>query len=237
MEIGKLLVEGLLQERRFVGLGRAAEGVAEGEDKTAIQIGRSLGEHALRKPARGFDVGRVVHKDERLERRLRALAEEGADLAVGRVEGGERRVVGRAAPEDIHAASVEIAALVLLVGGVDAVPDAGRLVGLHAGPADLRVEQARDGERVVADEFGVEPDARSAGEQPVVGIFLQLRWRHRGRLPIGRARHHQPDQRLHVPRPDGLGIFHSKFFIGHPAIAELHRQPIQQLGMARPFAL
>ena len=140
----------------------------------------------------------------------------------------------RAPPEDIEAAPVEIAALVLLVGGVHSVPDARRLIGLHAGAADLRVEQSGDGEGVVADEFGVEPHARSAGKEAVIGILLQLLRRHGGRLPIGRARHHQADQRLHVPRASGLKL---GLRIDTAAVAELHCQPIQQLGMARPFAL
>ena len=64
--------------------------------------------------------------------------------------------------------------MTLFVLVIRAVPDAGRLVGLHARAADLRVQQAADRERVVADEFRVEANARAAGEKPVVRIAFQL---------------------------------------------------------------
>ena len=36
--------------------------------------------------------------------------------------------------------------------------------------ADLAVEQAADGQRLVADELGLQPEARAAGQQAVLRV-------------------------------------------------------------------
>src|SRR6185369_839844 len=56
---------------------------------------------------------------------------------------------------------------------------------------------------------------------PIFWVSLQPRRRHLGRLLVSRARHHQPHQPFHVPT----------------ALHEIDRQPIQQFGMRRLFAL
>ena len=74
---------------------------------------------------------------------------------------------------------------------------------------------------MVADDFGREAEARAAGEQAVVGVFLEHLGRHRRAALVGRAGHDQLVHRLHVPL----------------AVDEFHRQPVEQLGIARPFGL
>ena len=117
---------------------------------------------------------RDIHEDERLERRLSTLPNEGANFAIRRVKRREGWIVRGAAPEDIHAAAVEFVAVVLYVFDVDAVPDAGGLVGADAGAADFVVEEAGDGEGVVTNEFGVEAKAGAAREEAVVGIAFEF---------------------------------------------------------------
>ena len=94
------------------------------------------------------------------------MAEESADLAAWRIERGERGIMRRAPPEDIHAAAIKRVAFVLLILRVGAVPNAGRLIRLHTRTADLIVEQAGHGERVVADKFGVKPHPRTTRSTP-----------------------------------------------------------------------
>ena len=118
----------------------------------------------MRKAAGRFDEGRLIHEHQRLQRGLRALPQEGANLAIRRVEGGERRVMSRAPPEDVHAPAIKVLPMILHEHRVGAVPDARRLVRLHTRATDLGVEQTRDRQGIVADVLGIQPQARAARE-------------------------------------------------------------------------
>ena len=177
---------------------------------------------------RRFDVGRIVHQRQRLQRRVGEGAPRRALFAVGRVEGRQRRRRDRSLPERVHAPAIEIRPVALHVGlrrealaERHLFPEAGRLVGQHARSADLVVEQTARRQRGVADQFRGQALTRTARQQPVVGIALaQCRGGRRG-LAIGRRRHDQALHRPHVP----------------PGADELGRQPVEQLGMLGRLAL
>ena len=100
----------------------------------------------------------------------------GAKFARRRIERDERRIDRGAPPIDVEAAPIQVGALrscVIVAAHLIDLPSAGRLRGLDALSAELRVENAGDGERVVADDFGVEPLARAAGEQTVLAVACE----------------------------------------------------------------
>ena len=130
------------------------------------------------------------------------------------------------APEHIHPAPIQRVAVILFVLRIGPVPDSRRLIRLHAGPADFRVQQAGHGQGIVANELGVELQPRAAGEQPIVRVPFKLVGRNDGRLAVRRAGNDETNERFHVPGSAG------------PApVAELAGEPIEQFGMTRPFAL
>ena len=101
-----------------------------------------------------------------------------------------------APPEGVQAAAVLVAvgAHHPLVAAVRVGPHAVGLEGEHARAADLAAEQPAGGEREVVHHLGLDAEARSAGQQPVVGIVLPKRGRHVRRLPIGRREDDEPMQ-------------------------------------------
>ena len=52
------------------------------------------------------------------------------------------------------------------------LPEAGGWYGLTRRAAELLDQQAANGQRLVADHLGGEPEARPAGEQPVLRVLL-----------------------------------------------------------------
>ncbi len=116
--------------------------------------------------SRGLDVGRVVEQDEGLERRVRPRALDDALFAGRGVEGQQAGVQERALPVGVKAAAVLVFALVGHVVArreIEENPVARRLIGLDARAADPGREQAADGQGVVADQLGVEPEAVLVG--------------------------------------------------------------------------
>ena len=145
----------------------------------------------------GFEERNVVHQVERLQRRVGAVLEDRALLAIGRIEihhVGRRR---GSLPVGVEAAAIEAFAFRLLVAFAarEFLPEARGLIRLHRGPADFLDQQSRNGERLIADRFRAEAQARAAREQPVIGVFRQQLRRDRGRLPVGRA---HDDELLHA---------------------------------------
>ena len=137
-------------------------------------------DHPGRQHARRLDVGRVVEQDQRLERRVRPRALDHALLPRRGVEGQQARVEERPLPVGVEAAAILVVAVVGVIlarGEVEEDPVARRLVGLDAGPADLAGEQPADGQGVVADQLGVEPEGVLPREPAVAGRS----WRSVGR--------------------------------------------------------
>ena len=71
--------------------------------------------HPLGELAGRFDVGRVVHQDQGLERRVGPRPADGADLAVRGVERRQRRRRAGPLPERVHRPAVQVLAVALLV--------------------------------------------------------------------------------------------------------------------------
>ena len=136
---------------------------------------RVLGEHARR-----LDELRVVQHHQRLERGIGALAAEAGGLARRRIEHLHGRRRRGALPEGVEAAAIErLAAVALVIASVaaghrDRLPHALRLIRLHARAADFRRKQAARGEGGVAQHLGIHAEARTAREEAVLRIALEL---------------------------------------------------------------
>ena len=145
---------------RFAG-GDAAEGEGEAECVRGF-----FGEEALGKGARGLDVLDVIHQGERLERRIGSAATDAGEFARGSVESGHGRRGRGAFDKRVKAAAVERVAVVLHVSfGVaaaegDGFPDIDRLVWADRRAADFGAEETTERERLIAQNFGVEAEAR-----------------------------------------------------------------------------
>src|SRR5439155_27318796 len=81
-------------------------------------------------------------------------------------------------------------------------------------------QQAARRPRVIADHLGVHAEARAARQVAVVRVLLALLRRRGRRLTVGRRRHDQLEELLDVPA----------------ALAELDRQPVEQLGVTGRLA-
>ena len=86
--------------------------------------------------------------------------------------------------------------------------------------ADVRIEDAGNGQCVVTDHLGIESLPRPAGQQPVFAVAGQKVGSNAGGLAIGGAHDHLFEHAL-----------------GVPVVHEITRQPIEQLWMTGPFPL
>ena len=142
----------------------------------------------------------------------------GAFLARGCVEVGQHRM--QEGPLPVHVNAPSVLAMVgvgnvVAIGKLKVGVVTGRLVGEDARPADVQVDQPRDGQRVVANEFGIEPARRLRGEEPVVGVDIVEFGAEARVLAIRRRHDQQLDHPLDVPT----------------AVPEFEGQPVEQLGM------
>ena len=145
------VVEGQERPRAPAALGRRAS--AEPERVVGARFrgrGPPRAHDARGQRPRGLEEGRVVEGGERLQRRVGAHAPHGAELAAGRVEGGEHRVGRRAPHEGVEAAAVAVLALrssstCRRCRGCPRCPSGWS--GKTLGPADLRAQQAAGRER------------------------------------------------------------------------------------------
>src|SRR5690606_2250897 len=125
-----------------------------------------------------------------------------ADLAIRRVEGAEAGV-GTVAPHfGVDAATVLV--LAFARGPVVAASEGGvqseiRGHGPHRGTAPLRAEQSPDGEGLIAQQLAAGAEARTAGEEAVVGIALLRFGRDVRDLAVGAAGDELDEEALHVP--------------------------------------
>ena len=107
-----------------------------------------------------------------------------------------------ALPPDIEPATILGVVLVGHVfthGEVEVLPVTVRLVGLHAGAADLGREEAGDGEGVVTHEFGIEAIRALAADFAVIRVGRSLRGCRHGTATIRFAVHDEADHVLQVP--------------------------------------
>src|SRR5204863_5047469 len=110
---------------------------------------------------------RIVEGRQRLQGSVGADAPRSAELAAGRVEGGQARVWRGAADEGIDAASVTILVLALdpLHVAVGPVPDAGGLIRKDARAADFGAQQAAHCQVNVSHHLGLNAEARAASQK------------------------------------------------------------------------
>ena len=178
-------------------------------------------EYTLGQGSRGFDIGRIVQHHQRLQRRVRTCA----------VSCTSRDPAHRTWSSEPAATSASRTCT--CCGGTDPSRGSGRRSALRSRrqtpslpttlPADtgtrscrrIVVQQAADGERVVADHLRGQPVAGTSRQQPVLRIFLMQRRSHLRGPAVGRGRHDQTLHRLHVP----------------PGANELGREPVEQFGM------
>ncbi len=89
--------------------------------------------------------------------------------------------------------------LIIAPWKVEVLPVTFGLVWLDAGPADLRRQQARHGQRIVAHQLGIDAEGALPGEFAIVGIGRQRFRRGGGGLPVGRAGDDRAHHVFHVP--------------------------------------
>ncbi len=219
--------EGLGDDGEFVWGGLTGEDGAPGEADPVGGCWAAFGEHALGEIAGGLEVLDVVHQLEGLQRGVAAFAAGAGAFAIGGIEGGHEGGRRGALEEDVEAAAVEgWAGVLLVVAGIgtdeaDGFPDVGGLIGFDALAAHREIGEAGDEQGVVAELFGIEPEAWAAGEQTVVGIAGEEIGGDAGRLSIGGGGDEETDEGLGVPA----------------GVAVVECEPVEEIGMTGHFAL
>ena len=118
----------------------AAEGVVD----LRLRCIATFAENSLGKLAGRFDVGDVVQQSQRLQRGIRPLRPNFANLPLSHVK--QNRRGNRPPPEDIQAAAIEVFTVVLKVirtwSKIERFPDARRLIRSDSGSTDLFHQQS-----------------------------------------------------------------------------------------------
>ena len=189
---------------QFVGGGRSGDAAAEYEGDACFIV--RGGRHGFRpEGARSFHEHLVIEEREGLERAIGDVAAGDAGFTGRPVEGRGHRKRSGAFDEGIERAAGAILALAGLpidtaVGAFTG--HAGGLRGEDARAAHLGGKQSRRLQRAVTDEFRVEPEAATAGEQEILTILLGKLTRDDGGLAIRAAGDDEAMEFLH--RPAGL---------------------------------
>src|SRR5438067_677415 len=108
----------------------------------------------------------------------------------------------RTLPPGVKAAPILRRTVIVLVsafGEIQKIPISSRLIGLDALAPNLVNEQSADRQRVIADEFGVQPESALPRQPCVIWITLAQFARGVGTLHIRRRRDHQPHEMFYVP--------------------------------------
>src|SRR5579872_6203945 len=164
---------------RFRGLGLAAEDQEVGATQARFVAFRRFEQPLGHRPAR-LEEGGLVHGGQRLERGVSPAPADDARFPHRSIEGEHYRRRACALPEEIEAAAVDgVAVVALVLGGVadveaNRLPKTIGLVRLEAVATDIVEQQPAGFEGSVADDFGVQPVARAARDEPVFGIGGQL---------------------------------------------------------------
>jgi len=180
-----------IEQSDFRATERAGENPTGGEVERPFSFSASLDESPFGEATSRFDELWVVQGHESLERGIGAVASHTTDLSIRSIEDLETHRRGHSFPVVVYRAPIEIFALVLLVSGVahaDDFPHVLGLIGSCTGPPHLRGEGAAGGESRIADQFGVEPEARAAAEEAIVGILSGFFGVCQGRLAVGRGK-------------------------------------------------
>ena len=130
----------------------------------------------------------------------------------------------RPLPPDVQAPPIlRVAAIdrVIARRKIQILPVAIRLVGLHAGPANLRRQQPADRQRRVAHPLRLEAGSALPRVLAIIRVSRELRRRRGGNLPVRRARDDHAHELFHVPA----------------GVHKFAREPIEQRTVGRRFAL
>ncbi len=130
--------------------------------ESGLQPRGILSQRALGQRAGGLDLTGVVEHHEGGERGVGAGPLGGAFLAGRGVERQQGRVEELPLPVRVQPPAILRGTGVMFVGALGEMqvgPVAGRLVRLDAAAANLLEKQPADGERVVADQLGVQPES------------------------------------------------------------------------------
>src|ERR1043166_2320855 len=151
----------------------------------------------------GLEVNRVGERDERLQGRVAAGPADGADFAVGGVEGGHGRVRTGAAPLDVEGAT--IGALALAGFPIQRTAEGGAQAERRAWRADrwtiqFAAQQSADGQGLVADNLGGHAETRATRKQEIFGIALEQLWGDTGGLAVGGGGDEEFEEGFEVPR-------------------------------------
>ena len=218
------------QQLAFLVTGLAPRGRAETKTQTARVALTPLFHHALAKGDGGFDVLRIVHHHQRLQRRVGIAPHHRAGFAGGGVKEGDVGWGRGALPEGVDAAAMHRLAAarqedlggegLLVTEMADLAPQVG-LWRMHARATHLLVEQPTDGECLVANDFSGQARARRTRKQGGTRVLLQALSRGHGGLTIGLGIEDEFEKMTLVP-----AAFH-----------EFHREPVEQVGMRGPGTL
>lgn len=150
----------------------------------------------------GFDVDRIIERDEGLQGSVGTIAAEGADFSVRSVERRHGRVGVGSAPDGIEGSTVSI-----FTGGRFPVGFAtegggearGGLLGSYRFAEHFVGEETAEGEGLIANFFGAETEAWSAPEVEIFGIDFIAATIGFGALSIGGGGHDLSDDVFDIP--------------------------------------
>ena len=172
----------------------------------------------------GLDEHGIVERHEGLQGRVGAITADDTGLAVRGVEGGEAWVRRTASRVGVEAATIAILASARspVAGATKGDTEAhvrtdrsdGRTIHLGA-------EESADGEGLVAQHFPGGTEARTTGDETVIGILLVALAVGGGSLAIGTGIQEEREHLLRVPA----------------TLDELGGEPVEQFGMEGEVAL
>ena len=188
--------------------GRPGQAEAKRIFDLLARIGTALEQDALRQHSRRFQQGRFVQCGQRLQGGVGARTARNANLAARGVERREGWIGADPPPEGVEGAPVKLRPLArgpfvhanLGPQKAQLFPQVRDLFGINTRSTDFRIQQATDGQRLVADHFGVHAKPWAASQQPVIGILVQTLIIRRCALAI-RGRHdHEFEDVFYIPR-------------------------------------
>src|SRR5215831_2733234 len=158
--------------------GRTRRGETKSIADAFFRFRSSLLHHPLCKHSRGFQVSRIIHEVQCLERGVRPRNSHGTGLTVGGIKGRHGRRRDSPFPVGVKASAILLFSLVRLIGSSiesDLFPQSRRLVGFYRRAPDLLYQQTGNRQCLIANRLGGQAESRSASQETVFGIlFKQL---------------------------------------------------------------